>query len=243
MTVEAAIYIDTLNSSLPPSNDPKSEGDDHLRLIKQVLKATFPNIKGPVTVNEATINNATPVGIICMWSGATPPTGWTLCDGVQVPRSDGTGNITPPDLRNKFVIAAGATYALNTTGGAASVTLSAAQMPVHNHGASGSADVQGNHAHNGSTDGQGNHQHTLPNSGSVQAGSDNGGAQSPVATGYGSGRGQNPTDYGGYHSHNISTDAQGNHSHNISVSIGNAGSGQPFNIIPPYYAIAYIMKI
>lgn len=43
MTVESATYISQLDPSLPASGDPKSEGDNHLRLTKSVLKAQFPN--------------------------------------------------------------------------------------------------------------------------------------------------------------------------------------------------------
>ena len=46
MTVESAVYIDTLNSAYPPGTDAKKEGDDHLRLIKAVLKSSFPNVNG-----------------------------------------------------------------------------------------------------------------------------------------------------------------------------------------------------
>lgn len=43
MTVESANYIDDLDTSLPAAGDQKSEGDNHLRLIKSVLKTQFPN--------------------------------------------------------------------------------------------------------------------------------------------------------------------------------------------------------
>ena len=41
-------------------------------------------------------------GLVCMWSGniGNLPSGWVLCDG-----NNGT-----PDLRDKFVVAAGTTY-------------------------------------------------------------------------------------------------------------------------------------
>ena len=50
-----------------------------------------------------------PNGAIIMWSGtvATIPDGFSLCDG-----SNGT-----PDLRNRFVVGAGSTYAVGATGG------------------------------------------------------------------------------------------------------------------------------
>jgi len=57
MSVETAPYINSLNTALPASNDPKSEGDDHLRVIKSAVKATFPNITGAVTVTQTDLNN------------------------------------------------------------------------------------------------------------------------------------------------------------------------------------------
>jgi microcystin-dependent protein len=41
MTVESAIYINTLQPVNPPGTDPTSEGDNHIRLIKQVLQNQF----------------------------------------------------------------------------------------------------------------------------------------------------------------------------------------------------------
>lgn len=46
MTVETATYLDSLSSSNPGTTDQIPEGDDHLRLIKAVLKATFPGRGG-----------------------------------------------------------------------------------------------------------------------------------------------------------------------------------------------------
>ena len=41
MPVESATYVADLQPVNPPSTDPRSQGDDHLRLIKQVLQNTF----------------------------------------------------------------------------------------------------------------------------------------------------------------------------------------------------------
>lgn len=51
----------------------------------------------------------TPTGLILLWHGAIVdiPTGFVLCDG-----NNGT-----PDLRDKFVVGAGSTYAVDATGG------------------------------------------------------------------------------------------------------------------------------
>ncbi len=77
-----------------------------------------------------------PRGVITLWSGATTniPSGWALCNG-----ANGT-----PDLRNRFVIGAGSTYAVGAKAGATTHThtvsgstnnhtLTTAQMPSHNH--------------------------------------------------------------------------------------------------------------
>ena len=57
MTVEVATYISDLNLLNPGATDLKAEGDDHLRLIKACVKATFPNINGVVTPTQTVLNN------------------------------------------------------------------------------------------------------------------------------------------------------------------------------------------
>jgi hypothetical protein len=56
-----------------------------------------------------------PSGGIIMWSGsvASIPTGWLLCNGAS-----GT-----PDLRNRFIVGAGSTYAVGASGGSADAVL------------------------------------------------------------------------------------------------------------------------
>jgi hypothetical protein len=43
MGLESATYVSDLTATNPPSTDKRKQGDDHLRLIKTVLKSTFPN--------------------------------------------------------------------------------------------------------------------------------------------------------------------------------------------------------
>ena len=61
MPLESATYIDGLNASNPAASDAINTADDHLRLIKSTIKATFPNITGPVTATQAAINEAAPL--------------------------------------------------------------------------------------------------------------------------------------------------------------------------------------
>lgn len=61
--------------------------------------------------NTPTWGNAFVTGMIMLWSGssASIPSGWLLCDGTN----------STPDLRNRFVVGAGSTYAVGATGGSA----------------------------------------------------------------------------------------------------------------------------
>lgn len=57
MPLETAQYINQLDAANPLGSDPIAAGDDHLRLIKAAIKATFPNITGPVNLTQADIND------------------------------------------------------------------------------------------------------------------------------------------------------------------------------------------
>jgi len=46
MSLEAATYLDDFVSTNPAGGDGKAEGDDHIRLLKTVLKNTFPSFAG-----------------------------------------------------------------------------------------------------------------------------------------------------------------------------------------------------
>lgn len=56
MALETATYISDLNSSNPPGADNVSQADDHLRLIKSTVKATFPSITGAVNATQTELN-------------------------------------------------------------------------------------------------------------------------------------------------------------------------------------------
>lgn len=138
-------------------------------------------------------------GMIMMWSGsiASIPSGWALCNG-----SNGT-----PDLRNRFVVGAGSTYAVDATGGSAD-----AIVVSHTHTATSSVSDPG-------------HTHTSPSNGAPNGG----GAGACFSSGQGNTPGQttlsNTTGIG------------------VTTTIASAGSSGTNANLPPYYALAYIMKL
>lgn len=56
MALESATYISDLVSTNPTSSDNLSQGDDHLRLLKSTIKATFPNVSGAVLPTHTELN-------------------------------------------------------------------------------------------------------------------------------------------------------------------------------------------
>ena len=56
MALEVGTYLDDLVNTNPASTDGIGQADDHIRLIKKVLKNTFPNITGPVLGSQAELN-------------------------------------------------------------------------------------------------------------------------------------------------------------------------------------------
>ena len=56
MALETGTYIDSLNVSNPAATDALSQADEHLRLLKATIKATFPNVTGAVTATQGALN-------------------------------------------------------------------------------------------------------------------------------------------------------------------------------------------
>lgn len=192
-----------------------------LQNANAVLIQTLDNIY-PILQNAPASAPAVPSGGIILWSGSTGsiPATWYLCDG-----TNGT-----PDLRNSFIIGAGSSYAVNATGGTADAVVvshthtatSSVTDPQHNHYIVEGAGYSYSYANTG-----------VPNQ-SLSNGLNDGGAASYLMSGPNTTTGQPKANMG----------LSSNSSTGVTVATTNttAGvSGTNANL-PPYYALAYIMK-
>lgn len=213
--------------------------------------------QGEVTIIVGRLNAPdafTPIGGMMPFAGATAPSGWLLTDGSAVSRTiyaalfavcgttygagNGTTTFNLPNLVNRIPVGSGGSYARGSTGGAATVALSTAQMPAHSHGISASITSAGGHSHGGSVSSGGGHTHS--GDGAV-------GGRSDLLAGGGTGAATNAgtgsTSFNGDHSHSISTDSQGSHSHSISGGTDTQGSGSAHENMQPYLAMPYIIRV
>jgi hypothetical protein len=147
MGLETTTFLDGLNNSWPLGTDPGPQGDDHLRLIKSVLKDTFPGSGGngfskQIVATEDEINYLTglteniaaaiadarfPAGTTLPFYNAAPPAGWSLVT-----------------LSTTYMLIVGAG---NTSGGSDNPVYND-KVPGHFHTASGAVtDPAGWHSH------------------------------------------------------------------------------------------------
>lgn len=196
----------------------------------------------------AFVHSVVPKGIILMWSGsiATIPSGWALCDGAS------HNGVATPDLRNRFVLGAGATLFgsidVNDIGGSSTIT----QVPAHQHSYSATTDANSeSHTHSGITSSQGSHSHVFPGDDQLSFANGVGGwaADSVASFGYdarsvtGGGGQLWKTTAAGQHNHTFTTGNQSSsHNHNIEGDTSVAGVSS-VSILNPYWALAFIIKV
>ena len=181
-----------------------------------------------------------PLGAILMWSGVTAPSGYQLCNKSELPsNSPLRPTVTKtPDLRERFIVGAmgngivtGDGYDIGETGGINLVKLSSDEVPKHKHG--GTTDKQSN-----------GHHHAFPGDDQLAFAKDkfewtagslgnfDYDARSSSSGGNGTMwvTGQNRSD----HNHKFDTD----------YKFGNAqGETDAHENRPPYYALAFIMRV
>ena len=150
-----------------------------------------------------------------MWSGSVVnvPLAWHICDG-----SNGT-----PDLRDRFIVGAGSSYTVGNSGGENAVTLTTNQIPSHTH--SGKANINAGHKFLSTT------------GGSFYAFMAYSSNMSSWDTDPNYSSGAMLLNYKDNYSGDLSLNISGN------ITTGASGGSQSHENRPPYYALAFIMKL
>lgn len=188
----------------------------------------------PAIFNDSVIVKSM-AGSIQMFAGNAAPAGWLFCFGQEISRTnydvlfdaigttygtgDGSTTFNLPDLRDRFPVGAGSSYALNAKGGANTVTLSTSQIPAHTHGKSGAIT-------SGITS-SGAHTHTFKTQGDAFA---SGSKKGIYSTSDGTWTGTSVMTSSGAHTHNLPA-----HEHT------SVGGGQAHENRPPYIGINFII--
>lgn len=220
-------YLLVASMTGDPAHDQPTPGYAPIYLYDSLaLTVRNPDLT-PKTVNATGVIHGVgicPAGTVIMFTGNTgDPTRFdgsgkgvagTQYEGWQVCN----GSNGAPDLRDRFIVGAGSSYNLNDTGGAVTVTLTEAQMPSHNHGGSSGSTAPYLTYPGVQYCTQGVTTGVMVN---VQTEDPNGNRPNELST-----RGQ-PDLRVQDHTHSIAPD----------------GGSQPHENRPPYYALAYLMKL
>jgi len=123
----------------PPSTIWLSDGFFYKFVLEDANSVVIQDYDNLYGIINAAAPAATPIpaGGILLWSGSigSIPAGYVLCNG----------NNSTPDLRDRFIVGAGSTYAVDATGGSADSVLpththtATVTDPQHTHGGAGVA--------------------------------------------------------------------------------------------------------
>jgi hypothetical protein len=196
---------------------------------------TYDNLYG-ILQTAPSASGSIPSGLIAIWSGSTGsiPSGWVLCNG-----QNGT-----PDLRNSFIIGAGSTYAVGATGGYTDTTL-----PSHTHGATSSSTATSTAVSTANTSSNSvvtdpGHYHSPASPATFFYTNNAGSNYTGGATGFG-GTATTAIAYTGISVTTYSTTDVGTSvstTVGTTTSIASAGTTPTGTNLPPFYALAFIMK-
>lgn len=139
--------------------------------------------------------------------------------------------------QGRVLLSQGGNYAAGTTGGSATHTLTAEEMPRHDH--YGSTGANGGHSHTGTASAAGEHSHSGKVYSSGAGRGDTDGASRYQDKVRRDDRFTLPAEINpsGQHSHSVSINSVGNHTHTIQ----NDGGGQAHSIMQPYLSV-YMWK-
>ncbi len=144
MALETGTYISDLVATNPPGADDRSTADDHLRLIKSTIKASFPNISGAMTASHGDLNilvgktltstddkiDNLPATTLTVFQQSSAPTGWTKI----TTHNDKSFRVVSGAAGSGGSVAFTTAFASKSVVGSISGTaLSIAQMPAHTH--------------------------------------------------------------------------------------------------------------
>ena len=158
MALETGTHISDLNAANPVSTDGLAQADDHLRLIKSTILASFPNITGAITATHTILNgldgrvSAIENGVHAsgkkmLFQQSTGPTGWTKDTTHNdkalrvVSGTASTGGSVAFTTAFASQNLAG-TISNSVSGSTASHTLTASQIPAHSHSMGSNTRVQ-----------------------------------------------------------------------------------------------------
>lgn len=239
MSLESGTYISDLQSANPPGTDSWQQCDDHIKLIKDVILNTFPNIDAEVTATHTDLNKTSsidstriiPVGSVTIHSINSAPAGWLLCDGTAVSRTtysdlfdivgtsfgvgDGSTTFNTPDLKGRTPAGYDSSDSdfdsIGNADGEITHTLTEAEVAGHTHNGTTASGNFDSHTHN------------LPLG--LFGGGNFHGFQLDVAS-----------------IDSALTVSSNNSTHSHPLSVNTAGSGTTHNNLQPFLTLAWIIK-